>query len=64
MSLYLGNYGRRKVILNNIVYYLDFIPEILVIYGIKLLSFDNYTLRDANGLYLTSKDGDNYGERI
>lgn len=62
MALYLGSYGKRKVILDNVVYYLNFVPETFIIYGIKLLSSDGYTLRDINGLYLTSEDGDDYGD--
>lgn len=62
MAVYLGSDGQRKVILNNVVYCLNLTPETSIIYGIKLLSLDDYILRDVNGLYLTSKDGDNYGE--
>lgn len=62
MGLYLGSDGKRKVILNDVVYCLNFVPETFIIYGIKLLSLDDYILRDVNGLYLTSEDGDNYGD--
>ena len=47
MGLYLGNSENLKVNLNN-----------TITNGIRLLSSDNYTLKDSNGLYLTVKDGD------
>lgn len=62
MGLYLGSDGKRKVIINGIVYCLNFIPETFIIYGIKLLSSDDYTLRDVNGKYLTTEDGEDYGD--
>ena len=57
MALYLGE-NKLKIYLDGIAYDLKFIPETFIVYGIKLLSSDNYTLRDVNGLYLTSKESE------
>lgn len=59
MALYLGNDEiKRKVISNNIIYSFKLFTEIIMTNGVRLLSSDNYTLKDSNGLYLTVK-GDN-----
>ena len=58
MSLYLGNSEKLKVNLNNIIYRFMLFSKNPITNGIRLLSFDNYTLKDSNGLYLTVKDGD------
>lgn len=58
MSLYLGNSEKLKVNLNNIIYRFKLFSENPITNGIRLLSSDNYTLKDSNGLYLTVKDGD------
>lgn len=58
MGLYLGNSENLKVNLNNIIYHFNLFAEIPITNGIRLLSSDNYTLKDSNGLYLTVKDGD------
>lgn len=58
MALYLGSYGKRKIIINNVVYNLNLFSTTPIINGVKLLSSDNYTLRDSNGLYLTAKEAE------
>lgn len=58
MSLYLGNSKKLKVNLNNIIYRFKLFSENPITNGIRLLSSDNYILKDSNGLYLTIKDGD------
>ena len=58
MSLYLGNSKKLKVNLNNVIYRFMLFSENPITNGIRLLSSDNYTLKDSNGLYLTVKDGD------
>lgn len=58
MGLYLGNSEKLKVNLNNVIYRFNLFAEIPITNGIRLLSSDNYTLKDSNGLYLTVKDGD------
>ena len=58
MSLYLGNSEKLKVNLNNIIYRFKLFSENPITNGIRLLSSDNYILKDSNGLYLTIKDGD------
>ena len=52
MALYLGNSGKRKVILNGVVYAVNLFLEAPIVNKIKLLSSDNYILKDCNGLYL------------
>ena len=57
MALYLGGDEiKRKVILNNIVYYFKLFTSTPMTNGIRLLSSDNYTLKDTDGLYLTAKE--------
>lgn len=58
MGLYLGNSERLKIHLDNATFCLNFYSEIPIINGVVLLSSDNYTLKDTNGLYLTAKDGE------
>lgn len=58
MSLYLGNSKKLKVNLNNVLYRFMLFSKNPITNGIRLLSSDNYTLKDSNGLYLTIKDGD------
>lgn len=58
MSLYLGNSKKLEVNLNNIIYRFKLFSENPITNGIRLLSSDNYILKDSNGLYLTIKDGD------
>lgn len=58
MALYLGSSEKVKVILNGVVYYLNLFTTNPITNGIKLLSSDNYILRDSNGRYLTvNEDG-------
>lgn len=57
MALYLGS-DKCKIVLDNIVYYLNLFSETLITNGGLLLSSDNYILKDSNGLYLTVKEGD------
>lgn len=55
MALYLGN-EKVKINLNGVQYCLNLIATIPAIEGIKLLSFDDYALKDSNELYLTAKE--------
>ena len=32
-----------------------------IVNGIKILSSDNFILKDSNGVYLTAKEDENYG---
>ena len=58
MSLYLGNSEKLKINLNNVIYRFMLFSKNPITNGIRLLSSDNYILKDSNGLYLTIKDGD------
>ncbi len=58
MSLYLGNSEKLKVNLNSVIYIFKSFSENPITNGIRLLSSDNYTLKDFNGIYLTVKEGD------
>lgn len=57
MALYLGNSEKLRITLSNGKYALN-IPSISApsTSGVRLLSFDNYILKDSNGLYLTAKE--------
>jgi hypothetical protein len=55
MALYLGDY-KIKVNIGGITY--DFNMFSTITNGAKLLSSDSYILKDCNGLYLTSNEGE------
>lgn len=58
MALYLGNSEKLKVVLNGDKYFLNLLSEILITNGARLLSLDNYILKDSNGIYLTLKENE------
>ena len=56
MALYLGN-SKQKLVVGNVVRSMKIYKEVEE--KIKtLLSSDKYILKDKNGLYLTTKDGE------
>ena len=55
MALYLGS-KKLKPVLDKVVCCLNVYTSEPIVNGIKLLSSDNYTLRDIDGLYLTAKE--------
>ena len=57
MALYLGS-DKVKVILDNTSYHLNLVTITSSVVGAKLLSLDDYILKDLNGLYLMSKEED------
>ena len=56
MALYLGNSEKLKININNIKYSLKILTETPVFNGARLLSSENYILKDSNGIYLTVKE--------
>lgn len=58
MALYLGNNGKVKINIKNSTVRLNIFSTIPITNGIKLLSSDNYILKDSNGLYLTVKEAE------
>ena len=56
MALYLGSSDKLKINLGNAMYVLNLFSRIPITNGIRLLSFDNYILKDSNSLYLTTKE--------
>lgn len=58
MALYLGNKGKVKVILSGIVYYLNLYTAAPITNGVRLLSLDNYILKDSKGLYIIAKESE------
>ena len=56
MALYLGNSEKLKINLDGIAYHLNLFSGANTVNGIRLLSLDNYVLRDCNGLYLTVEE--------
>ena len=54
MALYLGSGGKRKIVLNGVTYCLNLFSTTPITNGIRLLSSENYVLKDSNGIYLTS----------
>lgn len=57
MALYLGN-EKIKININGLIYNLNLYSDIPIVNGDILLSSDDYILKDSNGLYLTTKDGE------
>lgn len=55
MALYL-NYNKVKIYLTDGSYRLNICSSSPFVNGIMLLSFDNYILKDSNGVYLTAKE--------
>jgi hypothetical protein len=55
MCLYIGDDGKFKVYLNGKAYKLNFYSTILITNGVRLLTDDDYILKDAKGLYITTK---------
>lgn len=58
MAVYLGSSGERKVILDGVVYDVNWISATPIIDSIVLLSSDDYILKDINGTYLISKESE------
>ena len=56
MALYLGSSGKRKIILNGIVYCLNLYSATSTTNNGWLLSSDNHILTDSNGVYLIPSD--------
>ena len=57
MALYLGR-DKIKINLNNVQYLLNLYSDPPITNGIRLLSLENLILKDANGLYLTTKESE------
>jgi hypothetical protein len=59
MALYIGSSEKQKVFLNEVKYKFNiYIKGSVVDNVIRLLSSDNYILKDINGLYLIAKESD------
>jgi hypothetical protein len=56
MALYLGD-KMIKVNINGVAYKFNLFSTTPIFNGIRLLSSENYILKDANGIYLTAKEG-------
>ena len=58
MAIYVGS-SKKKLSIGGKL-------QLLQIYTIasKLISSDNYVLKDKNDVFITAKDGENYGSRI
>lgn len=56
MALYVGNSDKQKIILNGVVYNFNLYTTIPITNFIRLLSSDNYILKDSEGLYLTIEE--------
>lgn len=58
MALYLGS-NKQKISAGSSLCYSNFYSTIVsMITGVTLLSYDNYILKDKNGLYLTAKESE------
>ena len=57
MGLYLGS-NKMHININEIIYAVNLFSDPPITNGIRLLSVDNDILKDSNGLYLTTKEGE------
>lgn len=57
MALYLGS-DKVKIYLDDVLYRLNLYSTTPIVDVIRLLSSDNYILRDKNGLYLIPKESE------
>ena len=58
MALYLGSSEKLKVVSDNVKYGFNLYSKTPITNGIRLLSSDNYILKDSRGLYLTVKESE------
>lgn len=58
MALHLGSYENLIVNLAGVAYNIQFYTELPITNGVRLISSDNYILKDINGIYLTAKEED------
>ena len=56
MALYAGTNDKQKIILNGVVYRLNWFSKTPITNFTRLLSSDNYILQDSKCLYLTVKE--------
>lgn len=56
MALYLGSSEGLKIYLNGVEYCLNLYSTVPITNGIRLLSSEDYILKDSSGLYLTAKE--------
>jgi hypothetical protein len=57
MALYLNDGKKLKIALNGNSYILNICTTASIVDFVKLLSSDNFILKDVNDLYLTAKKG-------
>ena len=58
MALYIGDQKCKLVLGGKVCNVIVYTPNAVIINGIKLLSSDDFILKDINGLYLTTKKED------
>lgn len=58
MAVYVGSSEKLKVSIGDIACYLNFFSIIPITNGVRLLSSEDYILKDSNGLYLTTKESE------
>lgn len=58
MAVYVGNSEKLKITLGDLACYINFFSSIPITNGIRLLSSEDYVLKDSNGLYLTTKESE------
>jgi hypothetical protein len=58
MALYLGSSDKLKVVLNGDSYCLNLFSLTPITNGVRLLSSEDYILKDSSNLYLTTKESE------
>ena len=56
MAIYIGS-NKQKITSDDSSFRLNIFSTTPITNGIRLLSSENYMLKDKNGLYLTAKEG-------
>lgn len=58
MALYLGGSEKLKIVIDNINCHLKLFSTTPITNGVRLLSSEDYILKDSNNIYLTTKEGE------
>jgi hypothetical protein len=58
MAIYLGGSEKLQVNIDDVKYFFKQFSEILITNGVRLLSSENYILKDSNDVYITAKEVD------
>lgn len=58
MAIYLGSSEKLNITLDGIAYNLNLFSTAPITNGVRLLTAENYIIKDSNGLYVTVQEGE------